>query len=133
MNRWRWILAMVAVTSLVTACSSDPNSDAPEPGTLVLSLTTPHADDGAMLFTVSGPSIDSVIAANPSLRLFTRRVNGSTVTGAVVGDLANGAVVRLQVPDVGGAAGYTARVLEVADRQNALRASLTDYSLAVVP
>jgi hypothetical protein len=133
MSRSRWILAMVAALSLGAACSNDPTSGAPRPGTLTLRLTTPHADDGAMLFKVSGPPIDSATAVNPSLRLFTRRVDGSTIVGAVVGVVANGAVVTLQVPDVGAAAGYTARVLEVADRQNAVRASLTDYTLRVAP
>jgi hypothetical protein len=50
-----------------------------------------------------------------------------------VGVVANGAVVTLRVPDVGAAAAYTARVVEVADRENALRGSLTGYALTVVP
>jgi acetyltransferase-like isoleucine patch superfamily enzyme len=85
-----------------------------------------------MLFDVSGPPIDSVTASNASLQLFTRRA-GSTIGGAVVGVVANGALVTLHVPDVRTAAGYTARVLEVADRQDALRASLAGYALTVVP
>jgi len=51
----------------------------------------------------------------------------------VVGNLANGAVVTLHVPDVGAAASYTANVLEVADRQDALRPSLAGYALTVAP
>jgi hypothetical protein len=94
-------------------------------------LTTAHADDGAVLFELSGPPIDSVVAVNASLRLFTRRANDSTIVGAVVGVVANGAVVILQVPDVGAAARYTARIVEVADRDNVLRASLTGYALTV--
>lgn len=133
MNRSRWILAMVAALLAGAACSDDPTSGTPEPGTLTLRLTTPHADDGAMLFEVSGPAIDSALAIDPSLRLFTRRAGGSTVVGAVVGVVANGPVVILRVPDVGAAAGYTARVLEVADRQDALRASLAGYALRVAP
>jgi hypothetical protein len=86
-----------------------------------------------MLFAVSGPPIDSATAGNASLQLFTRRAGSATMVGVVVGELANGAVVTLQVPDVGAAAGYSARVLEIADRQDALRASLTGYTLAVVP
>ena len=55
------------------------------------------------------------------------------MVGAVVGNLANGAVVTLHVPDVGAAARYTANVLEVADRQDALRTSLTGYALTAAP
>jgi hypothetical protein len=93
-------------------------------------LTTPHSDDGAMRFTVSGP-VDSAVVVNPSLQLFTRRV-GSTVVGVVVGALASRAVVILHGSDPGGA-GYSAQVLEVADRQDLLRPSLAGYALTVTP
>jgi hypothetical protein len=133
MSGSRWIFAMVAALLVAVACSDDSTGAAARVGTLSLRLTTPHADDGAMLFEVSGPPIDSASAVNGSLRLFTRRVDGSTVVGAVVGALANGAAVTLHVPDVGASAGYTANVVEVADRQDALRASLAGYALTVVP
>jgi len=125
----RWILAMVAVLSWGAACSGDSTGGDPRPGVLTVRLTTPRGDDGAMTFDLSGPPIDSVLVVDASLRLFTRREGGSTVSGVVVGSLASGTVMTLHVPDVGAAAGYTARVLEVADRQNALRASLTGYAL----
>src|SRR5574341_64700 len=113
MRRVRLMLAMVALFA-VAACSEDSTVVGPQPGagTLVLRLTTPHADDGAILFEVSGPPIDSALAVNTSLQLFTRR-NGSTLAGALVGAVANGIVVTLRVPDVSAVAGYTARVLEV--------------------
>ena len=129
----RWIFAMVAALSVGAACSDDSTGGAPPAGTLIVRLTTPHADDGAMTFVVSGPAIDTAVAINASLRLFTRREGGSTVVGAVVGALANGAVITLHVPDVGAAARYTATVLEVADRQDALRTSLAGYALTVTP
>ena len=132
MNYARWIVTIVAALSVGTACADDPLGGSARAGTVSLRLTTPHADDGAMLFDVSGPPIDSVTASNASLQLFTRRA-GSTIGGAVVGIVANGALVTLHVPDVRAAAGYTARVLEVADRQDALRASLAGYALTVVP
>lgn len=133
MSRSRWILAIVTALSVGTACSSDkPAGPATQAGTLTVRLTTPNADDGAVLFELSGSPIDSALAANASLRLFTRRADGSKVVGAVLGALNNGAVVTLRVPNAG-ATGYTARVIEVADRQNALRASLTGYALTVTP
>jgi hypothetical protein len=125
--------AMVAALSLGAACyDSTGNGYGGGPGTLVLRLTTPHPDDGAVLFEVTGPPVESVAAANGSLRVFTRH-EGVRVVGAVVGDLANGAVVTLQVPDRAAAAGYSARVLEVSDRQSVLRASLAGYALRVAP
>jgi hypothetical protein len=102
-------------------------------GTVILRLTTPHADDGAVLLEVTGPPIDSAIVVSPSLRLFTRRAGDSTIVGVVVGVVTDGATVTLHVPDVSAAAGYRARVLEVADRRDALRGSLTGYALTVAP
>lgn len=133
MNSTRWVLALVAVLSLGTACSNDATGGDTRAGTLTLRLATPHADDGAVMFELSGPPIDSAMAVGASLRLFTRRASGSTIVGVAVGVVTNGSLVTLQVPDVGAAAGYTARVLEVADRQDALRASLTGYAITVTP
>jgi len=130
MSRSGWTFAVMAALSLGAACSDDPTGGTPRAGPLIVRLTTPHTDDGAMTFEVSGVPIDSVVAADASLRLFTRS-DGSTVVGAVVGTLANGAVVRLYVPGTVAAAGYTARVLEVADRRDLLRASLAGYALTV--
>src|SRR5205807_8981889 len=108
MSRSRWIFAMVAALVAGTACSDNPTSGSARAGVLTLRLTTPHADDGAMTFQVSGPPIDSATVANASLRLFTRRDGGSTVVGALVGALADGAGITLHVPDVGAVARYTA-------------------------
>ncbi len=135
MSGLRRIFAMVAALSMGAACTEDPNhpttGDARQ-GTVVLYLTTPHTDDGAVLFDVSGPPIDSATAITPSLRLFTRRVGGSLI-GALVGGVASGAVVLLHVPDVDVAGEYRASVREVADRQDSLRSSLTGYVLRVTP
>jgi hypothetical protein len=127
------LLAAVATLLAGTACSNEPTAMASPSGALTLRLSTPNQDDGALLFQVSGPPIDTVIATGPSLRLFTRRVNDSTVVGAMVGTVTGGAVVRLLVPDAGAAGRYSTQVLEVADRQDALRASLAGYALTVDP
>jgi hypothetical protein len=133
MNRSGWIFALMAALSVSAACSKDPVAIVPHAGTLTVRLTTPHVDDGALSFTLSGPPINNVTAANASLRLFTRGSGQSTIVGVLVGDLANGPVVTLNVPDVTAAAGYAAQVLEVADRNDALRAPLAGYALSVAP
>jgi hypothetical protein len=134
MSAARWIFATVAALSLAAGCSNDSTGAAAQPGTLHLTLTTPHPDDGAFSFQVSGPAFDSAtVAVGSSLRLFTLAEGGATLRGAVVGALATGAEVTLYVPDVGSAGRYTARVIEVADRQNVLRASLAGYALAIAP
>ena len=132
MNGARCFFVIVAVLSAGAACSDDPTTGGTGAGTVSLRLSTPHADDGALLFEVSGPPIDTAMAANASLQLFTRRTGDGALVGVVAGEITNGAVVTLQVPDAGAAAEYTARVIEVADRQNVLRASLTGYALTSV-
>ena len=131
MNCARILFALAVV--LGAACAGDSTgSGAPAGrGTLIVRLTTPHTDDGAILFELSGPRIDSVVTVNASLQSFTRRANDSTIVGAVIGVVVNGAVVTLQVPDVNASALYTVRIVEVADRENVLRTSLTGYALTV--
>ena len=132
MSSLRRMFTIAAALLVGVSCSDDPVAGA-RADTVILRLTTPHTDDGAVLFEVSGPAIDSATADNASLRLFTRRVGETTIIGALVGAVTTGAEVTLRVPDGGVAAGYTARVLEVADRQNALRTSLAGYALTVGP
>ena len=127
-------LFVVAALLAGAACAGDAtgNGGPPGSGTFILRLTTPHADDGAVLFELSGPAIDTVVAANASLRLFTRRANNpSTIVCAIVGPVAGGVVATLRVPASDAAAAYSARVVEVADRQNVLRGSLAGYGLVV--
>ena len=130
MTRARWVSAMVAALFVSVACTDEPTNPGPGDGTLVMRLITPNADDGALSFEISGP-VDSVSASTGSLQLFTRRLDGSTLLGAVVGELGDGAIVTLHVPDVSAAALYQATVLEVADRDDALRSSLAGYALTV--
>lgn len=128
MRRGRWFLALIAALSVAAACSDEPTRSA-DAGTVTLRLTTPNTDDGAVLFEVTGPPIDGATPATASLQLFTRRDGDSTLVGVVAGGITNGAVVELQVSAGAAATDYTTRVIEVADRQNTLRASLAGYVL----
>ncbi|MGH7537882.1 MAG: hypothetical protein ACREMF_04560 [Gemmatimonadales bacterium] len=130
MTRKLWILAAAALLLAGTDCG-DSGSPA-QPGTLRVSLTTPNTDDGAILFEVSGPAIDTMAPVNASYRLFTRRIGTTTVRAVLAGPVASGTVATLEVPDVGAAGSYTATVTEVVDRQNQLR-PLSGYQLQVAP
>ena len=130
MTRARWMLALAATLLVIVACSDEPTNPGPGSGTLVVRLATPNSDDEALSFEIRGP-VDSVTALGGSLQLFTRRLDDSTLLGAVIGPLANGAIVILHVPDVSAAAGYRVAALEVADHEDALRPSLAGYALTV--
>ena len=60
----RWILTAVAVVA-IAACASDSIGSPQGGGSLVLRLTTPHGDDGALTFELSGPSISTQSTARP--------------------------------------------------------------------
>ena len=123
-------LRTLLVLLALTACSNDPNGDAGNEGALRLRLTTPKRDDGAMIFRLSGPRIDTATAIG-SFRLFIRRLDDTTVVGAIVGELTGGTIVTLRVPDGPQPLEYNAQILEVADRGNQLRETLEGYSLTV--
>ena len=119
-----------AILLASAACASDPTGEEPPATAALLRLTSPHIDDGALLFTVTGPPIDSATTANAAVRLFLRRVSDTTLVGALVGPVGSGAAVTLHGP--GEPARYVARLLEVADRRSVLRESLIGYALTVV-
>ena len=104
--------------------------------TLSLTLATPNADDGAILFTVSGPSILGVTpAAGVELVESRATANGSTTSTILVrGHLANGAIGTLAVRGVNVDSPYTVQVREAAARASgnyAQRSDLAQYRVAV--
>ena len=125
-------LRIPALLLALTACSNDPTSDAATARTLRLRLTTPNRDDGALVFRVSGPRIDSALAAG-SFRLFTRRPDDTTIVGAIVGELGGGTIITLRVSDGPQPLAYNAQILEVADRGNQLRETIEGYALNIAP
>ncbi len=107
-------LALVLAGGLLSACGGEVVPPGPTPGTLLVSLSGAGATDGAILIRVSGGSVSSVMSAVPYTASGAESTTGYRVV--VTGDLHDGAVVHLQVPDVNAIAGYSAVVEQVADR-----------------
>ena len=103
------------------------------PGTLTVRLVTPHPDDGALLFEISGPAPAAELAPATQGPLVHARVNGNTTRVAVFGAISAGALVRFSVPDVNAAPQFSARVVEASDRASALRTDVTGYQLTIAP
>jgi hypothetical protein len=117
------------------ACGSDDDDGptgptGPTAGTLTVTLDTPNADDGAILFGVTGPDMTQIAASDPAL-YFRYAQDGSEVTAVLVGDLADGALITFRVPDIDAAASYVATIDQVADQGNELRDPLAGYTLTV--
>lgn len=125
----RGIIAAMAITGVALACGdSGTEPDTPVPGELTVQLTTPTDSEGAVVLTVTGPGLSAVSAAGSAASAHIN-VSGTTARIAVFGQIQNGPVARLAVPDTRAVSSYKASVTEVADRANALRSGLTGYTV----
>ena len=126
-------IVLCALLSTSVSCGDDNGStDPPDPvpGTLTLTLGTLHLDDGALVLRLQGADMTQVELAAPGLYLrFLEDQTG--VTAVFVGDIVSGDLLTFDVPDVNSVASYAGTVLEAADRSNALRGSLAEYTLTV--
>jgi hypothetical protein len=118
--------AALALVVAILACHDDAKTVAPTgPGVLDVVLTTPNADDGAVLLTVDG-AIDSVQGA-PYVIFSTASGTGARIV--VTGDVVGGVIARLYVPDVGTADQYLAHLDEVAQRGTFALQPPTSYQM----
>ena len=132
-------LAAIGSMAAVVACGggetpSETRNPTPAEVTLTLTLTTPNAGDGGMLFTVSGPSILGVtVRSGLEMTERTTTDNGvATSTVLVRGDLTSGPIGSITVRGVDSRAAYTTQVQQVAAGASAgyaQRADLTAYRL----
>ena len=122
--------APLLAAALLSACDAGEPAK-PLPGELVVSLATPNPADGAMVVTITGPGAVGAVQAAAAGNVVRSRTQGATTSVAVFGAIAAGPLVRIAVPDVRQAEGYTATVREAADPANALRPSLAGYALTV--
>ena len=129
----RQLLPLVLL-ALASACGDGgPTEPAgPVPGVLKIALATPNADDGALLFTVSGGRVSTVDAAT-GYQIYTAQPDTMTTRILVTGDIAAGEVVRIQVPDTRSAAAYHATIAQAASRTTFAQRALAGYALAVAP
>lgn len=105
----------VLVASLLVAvgCSGGDDSSGPVAGQLRVVITSPNADDGAVMFQVTGV-IDSV-AAPAGLTVYQSAPGSNVLRALVTGDISTGSnLLTLYVPDVGRASSYSTQVLQVA-------------------
>lgn len=125
------LASFVLVAALIVAACSEPTAPPRAvPGTLTLSLTSPNADDRALLAYVVLPRGVTVTAvtAESGFEVF-HRIAVDTVRLAVFGDLRTGAFVRVAVSDA--RAPERARVVEVSGPDDRLREDLAGYIITV--
>lgn len=124
----------VALAALAAgACARDAGfSSTRASGMLIVSLDTPHADDGAVLVSVSGGDAFTPVALDPAVRLFV--LAGDPASGetrvAVLGHRLSGPLFAFQTS---GDDDWTASVIDAADTRNRVRENLTGYVVHVDP
>lgn len=114
---------------MLTACHATVPTAVP--GTLTIHLASAGTNDGAMVLVVSGGAVMSIQAVG-SYEV-TSNTDGAGVHLMVVGNLAAGALVRLQVPDISRASDYLAIISQVADRTNFGLVDATGYRVTIDP
>lgn len=104
----------------------------PQEGELVVELTTPNQDDGGVLFTLSGASVDTVVSVVDGYARAT--ASGGAWTVVVTGQLTDGPVAEVRVPDLEAAeAGLEATLEQVAARESWEQRETAGYALELVP
>ena len=103
-----------------------------------IELATPNADDGAILFSVTGPSVLGVTPGPGVEMLETRATSNGATTSTILlrGNLTSGALGQLSVRglDIGGT--YTVQILQAAARASggyAQRTDLSGYRVTILP
>lgn len=104
---------LLCLALLLTACGGEPTSSV-TPGVLTLTLSGTAGNDGALVVTVSGGAVNDVHAADGVE--ISRNTDASGTHLLLLGNITEGVVARIDVPDVAKAAAYVATVDQAADR-----------------
>jgi len=133
----RSIVTFIATAALVAtaACSSSDTVSAPSApsgptgGWLTVELTTPRNDDGAVQFAITGPAVDSVtVLGYDGFGVAA----GTEADFVITGDVTNGVVARVHVPDLSVATAYQATVAAAAARTTFALQPLNGYRAVLV-
>ena len=124
------IFGLLAAVVATTSCGGGDGGTDPVPGVLTLTLNTPNADDGALLFKVVGGPVDSV-AGGAMVQDGSYTIQSSFTRIVVAGNITDGVVAGVYVPDVNDAASYSVVMEQVAVRNTFAQRSISGYSIAV--
>lgn len=122
------ILGLLVAATAVTSCGG--GGDGGDPGLLALTLNTPNTDDGALLFKVIGGPVDSV-AGGAMVQDGSYTVQSSFTRIVVAGNITDGLVAGVYVPDINNASAYSVVVEQVAVRNTYAQRSPSGYTITV--
>jgi hypothetical protein len=103
----------------------------PTPTALRLELQTPRSDDGALVLTVRGPQLSSLLAASPAYLLYSRPTAADQVRIVVIGDLKGGSLVTMSMAPGHQLSEFSVTIDQIASRSDELRADLSGYQVNI--
>jgi len=116
----RWIAVLgVSLAVLTGSCS-----EAPTAGDLIVNLTTPNSDDGAIMFNATATAsqtITGVLSPCNNCKLFLVKVSDTQYKGVLTGTIAAGTLFRVGVSDTKSPTDYSVQILAVSSRTLVLR------------
>ena len=119
-------LVLAAALAMLACSKGTPTG--PQPGTLSVQLQTPNSGaDGAMLFTLSGPTTVTNVRASTGDTLWTTDFSATTTKVVLTGSIGSGVILRFDVPDVNQYGQYLASISQVAKSSDYSMRSLTNY------
>ena len=122
---------VLGLTVASAACGGDDAGTEPvlpTPGVLTVELATPNATEAAVLFEITGPSVEEVDPSSAGV-LLESSTSGTTTTIALFGSIQSGPIAQITVPDT--RASYTVQLQQLAGPDNALRTNLQAYELTI--
>ena len=96
-----------------------------------MSLVTPSSDDGAVSVTLRGPGISTLETASSGYVFFSRLASDTVAHVIVVGNVTAGPIFTFKPAAGTQLSAYAATIKEIANRADALRSSLSNYSLQI--
>jgi len=124
MRRFAWLF----FAGLTVACSNDNTGPT---GALQVTLDSPNNDDGAVLFTIVGGLVDSVVPVSD--QIYSARSNSNTMQVIATGSIGSGTIARIYVPDIRLTAKYSATVKQVAARGSYVQHDPASYTISIAP
>jgi len=137
MSRMRF-LVMALITAAAVGCADRATAPPPPsppppppPGSAIVALVTPNSDDGAVAVTLHGPGISNLANASSGYLFYSRLASDTVARVIVLGNVSAGPIFTFTIAGGAGVSAYTVSIDEVANRADAVRSSLTNYSLTI--
>lgn len=129
----RMALAAMLIASLTCGGGGDGGTGPtpPDPGLVDVVLATPTRNDGALLLSISGAVVSSVIGQ--SFEVASVGAGSSTVKLLVRGNLTDGVIAQITVPDRNKLSSYQVTVNQAAARTTYQQQPLAGYAVNLSP